>query len=605
MPKFEKGSQEAKDYMASLREKRMSGGKIQPEGEGVMTDIVSKIKKTAKKTRRIINKTAESVKTIAEGGRGDYPPKVRKLLSSNGDKTIVSAIINRKPVEKKLTGLLNVLSLGQFQKNIANEPYDDLFHLSIVLRAEDGKNIMIEKNEVINMSMTGRSGGENLPVTPFKSGKTLNEIMENTKKRMGDNFYSYSARNNNCQDFILALLQSNGMGDANDFAFVKQDAKQMFKGLKTLSKVADFITDLGGATNVLISGTGGRSSKVEILPAQEQPMEAVMKRKNSKKIVPVKDRPITLIPDKTKWAKHIKGLTESLNEINDKMFEIGRVPSEKKEYERLAVIGEILQQELSAYEGEQRKTQMKGKGAKPSKSKVAPMPEPDRALFPVFEKEVIKELSEASGNTEKQIRDEIYIFNEMNSALLRDKSIIELFAIEQMKRDNIHWKTYLTSNRKGFEASRPMFKGPYHNKLKNIAKTTMKGRGARASRASRQVAPLPSFYNANEDDTMREETPELMEELYPIFGTALIKELSETFNSTPQIIKEIIDELSALLRSNENILERFAIEQMEQTDYKWEDNTIGRGDNARFSNSRPAFRGDIYNVIKDWVRVNV
>lgn len=362
MPKFEKGSQEAKDYMANLRAKRMSGGgmrlppkddkvwrseerieewdtrfpeqqrnlqqqqqqaniqqlgvreldellariqearrvleererrrvleergggkiTIRPppkqlpismrpkisrpsppplvEGTGLMSDIVGTVKKTAKKTRQIINKTAQSVKTVAQGGRDDYPPSVRKLLKNNGEKKIVSAIINRKPVEKKLSGLLNVLSLGQFKKNIENEPYDDLFHLSIVLRTEDGKDILVEKNEVINMAMKGRKGGETLPIAPFQGGKTLNEIMENTKKRMGGKFFGYSARNNNCQDFIMALLQSNGMGDANDFTFVKQDAKQMFKGLGTLSKVADFITDLGGATNVLIKGTGAAAS---------------------------------------------------------------------------------------------------------------------------------------------------------------------------------------------------------------------------------------------------------------------------------------------------------------------------------------------------------
>ena len=312
MPKFVKGSQEAKDYMAGLRAKRMNGGKMsQPprnkvdtgkvpppedweqtaenapvrirpppvrirpppirritntnapnpfEGNGLVTDIVGTIKKTAKKTRKIIKKTAQSVKTIAKGGRDDYPPSVRRLLAANGNKKIVSAIINRKPVDKKLSGLLNVLSLGQFKKNIDSEPYDDLFHLSISLRTEDGNNILTEKIEVINLAKKTRKGGENLPVTPFAGGKTLNEIMENTKKRMGDKFFGYSARNNNCQDFIMALLQSNGMGDTNDFSFVKQDAKQMFKGLKTLSKVADFITDLGGATNVLIKGTGAAAS---------------------------------------------------------------------------------------------------------------------------------------------------------------------------------------------------------------------------------------------------------------------------------------------------------------------------------------------------------
>jgi len=222
------------------------------QGAGIFDDISKKLVKTAKKTsRRVVNKVQNA--TV----RTDYPPKIRKLLAKNGDKVIASAVINRKPVKEKLTNLLNVLSFGQFKKNIAEEPYDDLFHLSIVLNTTDGKTIMVEKNEVLNMAMTGRKGGETYPIAPFSTGKTLNEIMENTRKKMGDEkFFSYSARNNNCQDFIMSLLQANGMGDADEFKFVKQDTKQMFKGLKTLSNVADFITDIAGTADVLIKGKG-------------------------------------------------------------------------------------------------------------------------------------------------------------------------------------------------------------------------------------------------------------------------------------------------------------------------------------------------------------
>jgi hypothetical protein len=315
MPKFEKGSQEAKDYMKSLRDKRkMTGGALekppmrilpQPinrrptkkpeqsqsdtvnaikmhmgeiekelnnlrgmEGEGIISDITDKVKNVADKTTNYVTKAVESVKTAIKG-RNDYPPAVRKILRTYGDKKIISAIINRKPVDGKLTSLLNVLSLGQFKKNIASQPYDDLFHLSIVLRTEDGVDIQIEKTEVIKMGLRPRKGGEMLNVTPFTGGKTLNEIMDNTQEKMGDNFFSYSARNNNCQDFITALLKSNGMGDTNDFTFVKQDANQMFKGLGTLSKVADYITDLGGKVDVIMKGKGARASRIS--PTEPEP----------------------------------------------------------------------------------------------------------------------------------------------------------------------------------------------------------------------------------------------------------------------------------------------------------------------------------------------
>ena len=238
-----------------IRAQNPQGRGITGEGWG---DIQKTLKRTVKKTRRVINKISKVNKMVE---RNDLPPKVRSLLKKNGDKIIASAVINRKPVQKQLTSLLNAVSFGQFKKNISSAPYDELFHLSIVLNTTDGKRIMVEKNEVINMSMTPKKGGETYPITPFSTGKTLNEIMENTRKKMGDTkFFSYSARNNNCQDFIMSLLQANGMGDADEFKFVKQDTKQMFKGLKTLSTVADFITDMAGTADVIIKGKGNTTS---------------------------------------------------------------------------------------------------------------------------------------------------------------------------------------------------------------------------------------------------------------------------------------------------------------------------------------------------------
>lgn len=391
--KFEKGSQEAKDYMASLRAKRVSGcGAKAPErnqplkgvqsatpneaeedenaerlrqqeamlddfimppppirrrpmpirgrptpitipfrpttqitrqGEGVIQDVVKTIKKETKKGRRILNKAVESITLASQGGRTNYPPNVRRILKANGEKKIVSATINRKPIQAKFKSLLNVLSFGQFERNIKNEPYDDLFHLSIVLRTEDGKEILVEKNETINMLMKPRKGGENSPVTPFPTGKTLNEIMDNTQKRMGDGFFKYSAQHNNCQHFIMALLQSNSMGDSNDFSFVKQDANQMFKKMDTLSNVADFVTTLASAGDIIMKGKGGKSSKIAMLYDDDfmlydddEIIVPIIRKKPVNK--PVASLPVQLIEDNTPsrwiWAAKIKQLEEEYAE---------------------------------------------------------------------------------------------------------------------------------------------------------------------------------------------------------------------------------------------------------------------------------------------------
>ena len=559
MPKFEKGSQEAKDYMAGLRAKRMSGGKMPqppndaeremkrlsdeaqmeaqrqaqireeirqleefeariqerrrvlqqqqeeedrrlmppppprprsrsggkitirppikelpismrpkisrpspPEGTGLMSDIVGTVKKTAKKTRQVIKKTAESVKTVAQGGRDDYPPSVRKLLKNNGEKKIVSAIINRKPVEKKLSGLLNVLSLGQFKKNIENEPYDDLFHLSVVLRTEDGKDILVEKNEVINMAMKGRKGGENLSITPFQGGKTLNEIMENTKKRMGVKFFGYSARNNNCQDFIMALLQSNGMGDANDFTFVKQDAKQMFKGLGTLSKVADFITDLGGATNVLIKGTGGRSSKISMVDDMNAEMPVVMKQKGKAKHRPEKEKIIMV--DESRWKQHLASLQEQQEELLNALFEIGNKQGKQKEYDKMDKKLNMLNEEIKMYENA-IKGAMSGKGAAAS---VPANNGEDIVDEDYTETEMYLENEKMAENIERALIEELMSTFGLSSSFVKrylpqiGVKLFNDFLVEQMERD-IDWSEYQDNNT--LSADRPLFEGRVYRSI--------------------------------------------------------------------------------------------------------------------------------------------
>ncbi len=46
-------------------------------------------------------------------------------------------------------------------------------------------------------------------------------ILENTRKRMGDDFWTYQAGANNCQNFILNILEANGIHQAKNF--IKQD----------------------------------------------------------------------------------------------------------------------------------------------------------------------------------------------------------------------------------------------------------------------------------------------------------------------------------------------------------------------------------------------
>ena len=148
-------------------------------------------------------------------GRNDYPPKVRNILKKYGSEVIVSYKLKRTPVSKLLTTALSAVSLGEFGERLKNSEYDELFHLFLEMTTQSGKRISVEKNEVINLEVSPPTRpNEEVEdiVNNIPPGLTINELMNNTNKRMGSSFFNYSAKSNNCQDFIINILDANNIG---------------------------------------------------------------------------------------------------------------------------------------------------------------------------------------------------------------------------------------------------------------------------------------------------------------------------------------------------------------------------------------------------------
>ena len=73
---------------------------------------------------------------------------------------------------------------------------------------------------------------------------------------MGDSFVRYSANQNNCQDFVLAVLESNGLMTPQLFDFVKQDTEAIFKNKPIIRKVVNTVTDLGAVVDNAVDNAG-------------------------------------------------------------------------------------------------------------------------------------------------------------------------------------------------------------------------------------------------------------------------------------------------------------------------------------------------------------
>lgn len=177
-------------------------------------------------------------------GTNELPPNVKKVLSEVGDAVITSADIGRTPVQSVITGII---------KLVASTPYEKLFHLFIVLHTNKG-DVLLEKNERINMEKKGMpSNAESVKVPNVPTGLTVQQLVDNTAKYMGDNFIPYAAGHNNCQDFQMAILTSNNMLTPELKTFVKQDTTEIFKS-PWFRKFAHTVTDVAGRANIAFQG---------------------------------------------------------------------------------------------------------------------------------------------------------------------------------------------------------------------------------------------------------------------------------------------------------------------------------------------------------------
>lgn len=215
--------------------------------KGIKKNIVKSANIVGHKAEQTFNKVSDITSGVLFG-RDGLGPHIKRILENRGNQIFKIDEIRRAPIPGAIQGFVNFLSGGKV-------PYDTLFHLSIVGSFPDGQRLIIEKNEVINMSMKiyKADGTEMMPVQDLNP-KTLNEIMQNTKNFMGDKFIPYSAHDNNCQDFLLSLLHANGLNTNTINEFVKQDTAVVMKGNPYLRKFANTLTDVAGRADVIKQG---------------------------------------------------------------------------------------------------------------------------------------------------------------------------------------------------------------------------------------------------------------------------------------------------------------------------------------------------------------
>jgi hypothetical protein len=245
-----------------------SDGEKDSKGDGLLGKVGEMIYKRYIEPKKKIahaithpKETFEKAKQMGKDiiyGRMDYPPHAREILDKYGNEEVIDIDLHRKVLSVAYTGLLNVLTKGEFDKRVKEQPKDKLFHISMWVKLKSGTTILVEKNEVITMKVSPKANKEEeqqpVDIKP-PAGLKFADMFEKALKRYGESkFFSYSAKDNNCGNFIEYILRANDMESQATKDFIGQDAKAILEGFPKIRKFMNTLTDIAGRANVVLEG---------------------------------------------------------------------------------------------------------------------------------------------------------------------------------------------------------------------------------------------------------------------------------------------------------------------------------------------------------------
>ena len=126
----------------------------------------------------------------------------KKILKKYGNQTITKIEIGKSRLHPYIKTIGNILSLGQFHKNL---PFD-LYHFFLKITLTNIV-LIVEKIGFINIRPWKYRVYTVYTYLILPHPITLKHLMTKTKKQMGNYYYSFDFEHNNCEFFIIHLLQ--------------------------------------------------------------------------------------------------------------------------------------------------------------------------------------------------------------------------------------------------------------------------------------------------------------------------------------------------------------------------------------------------------------
>ncbi len=197
----------------------------------------------------LLKSVGKAAKTVVKSAiRKDLPPSMRNILEKDGNIPIQSIEVKRKPILSVIKKLIDM---------VANEPFDKLFHLFMIITLENGKKFRFEKNQVLNLQSYSGSDDEDTESisAPVNKSITMNELFDKVINRIGiAAFINYDAVSQNCQANIFNTLSASGLMNDSLKSFIKQKTDKLLPPI--IETFARGATDLAAAADSVLQGNG-------------------------------------------------------------------------------------------------------------------------------------------------------------------------------------------------------------------------------------------------------------------------------------------------------------------------------------------------------------
>jgi len=205
----------------------------------------------------LLRQATDAAARFISGPRTQASPTLRKQLASND--TIVSMKVARTPLNQIAQMAATVVSDGNYDRALKDNQRKDAFHVSLILTLENGREMRLEKNHIVQLSDYRPQGKEERMQVPRIQRLTVKEMLDKAERISGKSLWVYSATQANCGDLVASVLHAIGIHSRVIDDFIAQDKQAYFKSLGLVSKAALLVLpDVAGRLDHAINGTGIR-----------------------------------------------------------------------------------------------------------------------------------------------------------------------------------------------------------------------------------------------------------------------------------------------------------------------------------------------------------